>query len=76
MSRNCKQADVPTFIHGYQRVEHDPSPSHVERAMMPSEPQHKDTRTAITPWSVVAGLALISLVLIILTIHALARTTT
>lgn len=44
--------------------------------MMPSEPQHKDTRSRMASWSVVAGLALISLVLIILTIHALARTTT
>ena len=43
--------------------------------MMPSEPQHEDTGTRMTSWSVVAGLALISLVLIILTIHALARTT-
>jgi hypothetical protein len=44
--------------------------------MKPSEPQHKDTRTTKMSWSVVAGLALISLVLIILTVHALARTTT
>jgi len=75
MSCNCKQADVQTFIDRCQRPGNDLSPPDSQRTMMPSEPQHEDTGTRMTSWSVVAGLALISLVLIILTIHALARTT-
>jgi hypothetical protein len=74
MSRNCKQPDQQTFNHGCKRARDVLPHSELQQKLMPSDPRHKDTRTRIT-WSLIAGSAMIFLVLIILTIHAIARTT-